>query len=104
MWTLKGSIARQYSADQLAHALAWQNIRGPDQAASFRAEGLARAPGGVEETTLTYAEFSQWDEIFSSANYSKLARVPRLASTTARCNPAHSTARPALYLRLRARL
>jgi len=47
----------------------------------------------VEETTLTYADFQQADEIFSSANYSKLAPVTRIDDRALQPGPFYRQAR-----------
>ena len=47
----------------------------------------------VEETTLTYADFQNADEIFSSANFSKLAPVTRIDDRDLQPGPFYRRAR-----------
>ncbi len=62
-----------------------------------RVIALLRGAGvTVEETTLTYADFQNADEIFSTANYSKLAPVTRIDDRSLQPGPFHRQAR-ALY-------
>jgi branched-chain amino acid aminotransferase len=62
-----------------------------------RVIALLRGAGvTVEETTLTYADFQNADEIFSTANYSKLAPVTRIDDRSLQPGPFYRQAR-ALY-------
>ena len=62
-----------------------------------RVIALLRGAGvTVEETTLTYADFQVADEIFSSANYSKLSPVTRIDDRSLQPGPFYRQAR-ALY-------
>jgi branched-chain amino acid aminotransferase len=62
-----------------------------------RVIALLRGAGvTVEETTLTYADFQNADEIFSSANYSKLSPVTRIDDRSLQPGPFYHQAR-ALY-------
>jgi branched-chain amino acid aminotransferase len=59
-----------------------------------RVIALLRGAGvAVEETTLTYADFQTADEIFSSANYSKLAPVTRIDDRSLQPGPFYRQAR-----------
>ncbi len=59
-----------------------------------RVIALLRGAGvTVEETTLTYADFQAADEIFSSANYSKLSPVTRIDDRSLQPGPFYRKAR-----------
>lgn len=59
-----------------------------------RVIALLRAAGvTVEETTLTYADFQAADEIFASANYSKLSPVIRIDDRSLQPGPFYRKAR-----------
>ena len=63
-----------------------------------RTLGLLRAGGyRVEETSLTYADFQQADEIFSTGNYSKVVPVNRIDDRSLQPGPVARRARE-LYM------